>query len=74
MPAIPQTYYLDDFMNELEPHRLSFPLLGSRHLMRDLEDNEVQLNCRLSRFGGQVVADERREFVSGNFSGLFLTA
>lgn len=52
-------------MNELEPHHLSFPLLGSRHLMRDLEDSEVQLDCRLCRFGREIVADERREFVSG---------
>ena len=40
-------YNLYDLMNELALLRLSFPLLGSRHLMRNLEDSEVQFDCRL---------------------------
>ena len=58
-------YYLDDLMNEPAPLRLSFTLLGSCYLMRDLEDSKIQLDCRLCRFCGKIVAYEFRQLVPG---------
>ena len=49
MPAILQTYYLDDLMNELEPHHLSFPLLGSRHLNFNILWQGPSMGCRVER-------------------------
>ena len=52
---------LGDMGNVANPSLLLCP----SDFVSDLKDGEVEFDCRLCRFGGKVVANQRRQFMPG---------